>query len=120
MIGDPQTGSTELDMTKLDAGMVLMLDTLKPGDYSAPHIYLNEAHDRSCRIVYLRSRTSPHKANLTDDYARIQEVAVAQKKQQKMNTWVKAKLPSYYLKIDPEYQTCPVIKEWKNETETEK
>src|SRR6185503_4533053 len=57
MIADPTTGNTILDMTKLDAGMVLMLDSMKQGGYSAPHIFITEQRERSCRIVYLRNRT---------------------------------------------------------------
>ncbi len=113
MIADPATGNTELDMTKLDPGMVLMLDSMKQGDYSAPHIFVTDAHDKSCRIVFLRSRTTPHKANLRDDYNRIQEVALQQKKQLKMQAWVTTKLPSFYLKVSPEYQSCPALKLWR-------
>ena len=112
MIADPTTGVTELDMTKLDAGMVLMLDSLKQGDYSAPHVFMTEMREKSCRIVFLKSRSTPHKANLKDDYSRIQEVALSQKKQIKMQTWVKDKLPTYYLKIAPEFGDCRVLREW--------
>ncbi len=112
MVTDMQTGTSELDMTKLDPGMVLLLDSMKQGDFSAPHIFINDARDKSCRIVYLRNRTSPHKANLKDDYGRIQEVAMSQKKQQKMQEWIKDRLPTFYLKIAPEYQTCAAIKAW--------
>ncbi|MBC7553134.1 MAG: peptidylprolyl isomerase [Taibaiella sp.] len=111
MIADPNTGTTELDITKLDPGMVLMLDSMKQGDFSKPHIFLNELHEQSCRIVYLRNRTSPHKANLRDDYSRIQEVALSQKKATKMQNWIKAKLPTFYLWIDPAYQNCNSLKE---------
>jgi peptidyl-prolyl cis-trans isomerase SurA len=112
MIADPNTGNTSLDMTKLDGAMVLMLDTMKQGDYSAPHIFLTDAHDKSCRIVYLRTRTTPHKANLRDDYSRLQEVALVQKKTQKMDLWVKSKLPTFYLWIAPEYRDCNSMKNW--------
>ena len=99
-------------MTKLDGAMVLMLDTMKQGDYSAPHIFLTDAHDKSCRIVYLRTRTTPHKANLRDDYSRLQEVALVQKKTLKMDLWVKSKLPTFYLWIAPEYRDCNSMKSW--------
>ena len=112
MIADPNTGNTELDMTKLDPGMVLMLDSMKQGDYSAPHMFLTDQRERSCRIVYLRNRTSPHKANLKDDYSKIQEVALAQKKGLKSQAWVKAKLPTFYLWIVPEYRNCGTLQEW--------
>ncbi len=111
MITDPSTGSFELDITKLDPGMVLMLDSLKTGGFSRPHVYYNEMHEQSCRIVYLRNRTVPHKANLKDDYARIQEISLWQKKNAKTQSWLKSKLPTFYLKIDPYYQRCSVIKD---------
>ena len=120
MIADPGTGNMELDMTKLDPGMVLLLDTLKQGHYSIPHIFLTDSKEQSCRIVYLRNRTTPHKANLKEDYGRIQEVALAQKKQQKIQSWITKKLPSYYLKIDPEYQQCPTLRIWKTGSDVNK
>ncbi len=117
MIADPNTGNTELDITKLDAGMVLLLDSMKQGDYSAPHIFMTDMRDKSARIVYLRTRTSPHRANLKDDYGKIQEVALSQKKQMKMQTWVKMQLPTYYFWLAPEYKDCGALKEWaKNAT----
>jgi peptidyl-prolyl cis-trans isomerase SurA len=118
MIADPATGNSELDMTKLDPAMVLLIDTMKVGDVSTSHIFLTDSREKSCRIVFLRGRTSPHKANLKDDYSRIQEVALAQKKQIKMQNWVMSKLPTYYLKLTPEYQDCPALKSWKTTTDT--
>ncbi len=112
MIADPNTGNTELDMTKLDPGMVLMLDTMKQGEFSNPHIFLTDQREKSCRIVYLKSRTSPHKANLKDDYSKIEEVALSQKKQLKMQNWVLSKLSTFYLKISPDYDDCRILKQW--------
>ena len=114
MIVDPNTGNSILDMTKLDPGMVLMLDTMKMGDYSAPHIFVTDSRDRSCRIVYLRSRTTPHKANLKDDYSKIQEVALSQKKMKKMNQWAVDKMQSFYMKIAADYDSCDFLNTWRN------
>jgi len=116
MIADPQTGNTLLEINKLDPTMVLSIDSLQPGQYAQPQIFFNEAHEKSCRIIYLRSRTAPHKANLKDDYSKIQDVALQQKKAQKMQQWVITKLPTYYLRIDPDYQTCSVLQQWKTDT----
>ncbi|MCD6012497.1 MAG: peptidylprolyl isomerase [Flavipsychrobacter sp.] len=112
MIADPSTGNTELEISKLDAQMVLLLDSMKVGDYSAPHIFVTDMRDRSARIVYLRTRTEPHRANLKDDYGKIQDVALSHKKQLKLQNWVKSMLPTYYLWIAPEYKDCSILKEW--------
>lgn len=118
MIADPYTGNTILEMTKLDPAMVLLIDTMKVGNYSAPQIFITDMREKSCRIVYLRNRTQPHKANLREDYSKIMDVALGQKKTNTMIEWVKQKLPSIYLKIDPAYQTCSCFKDWHLNNET--
>ncbi len=112
MVADPNTGNSELDMTKLDPGMVLLLDSMKQGDFSAPHIFITDQHDKSCRIVYLKTRTAPHRANLKDDYSKLQEVALQRKKFEKIRIWTTTKMPTFYLKVAPEYQGCSDIKQW--------
>lgn len=112
MVTDPQTGSSQIDISKLDPTTALMIDSLKPGTYSQPQIYKGDNGKTSCRIVYLKTRTEPHKANLKDDYGKIQEVALEQKKAQKLQDWLREKLPSYYIKIAPEYQSCAEFKDW--------
>lgn len=102
-----QQGSSTLEVEDLDPTLALMIDTLKPGTYSAPMIYTNLRGERSCRIVYMKSITTPHKANLKEDYSRIQFAALQKKKGERMQQWVKDKAPSYYIKIDPEYAQCP-------------
>ena len=112
MIADPQTGNTELDITKLDPGMVLMMDSLQKGEYTKPHVFYNDMREQSCRIVYLRNRTTPHRANLTDDYSKIKEVALMEKKNQKQMAWIKDKLPTFYLKLAPEYVNSANFRAW--------
>ncbi len=112
MITDPQTGSSDIEISKLDPAMVLTIDSLQPGGYSQPQVYLNEQNEKSCRIVYLKSRTKPHRANLADDYSKLEELALQQKRMQKMEDWIEEKLPSYYLKVDPQYQSCAAFKNW--------
>lgn len=121
MILDPQTGGSEIDIASLDPQMVLMLDTLKPGSYSAPQIFQNDRGNQSTRIVYLRARTEPHKANLKDDYSKIQNVALSQKKATHLQEWIRARMPNTYIKIDPEYSNSKFFQGWnlaKTETVT--
>lgn len=106
MITDAQ-GNTTLQVEDLDPTLALMIDTLKPGHYSKPYIYTTARGERSCRIVYMKSISDPHKANLKEDYSRIQFAALQKKKTDRMQEWVRDKAPSYYIKIDPEYAQCP-------------
>jgi len=112
MISDPRTGSTRLQVDQLDPQLALMIDSLKPGSISLPQVFSSQSGERNTRIVMLKSRTEPHKANMRDDYAQIQNVAKAQKEQQKLESWITERLPTYYLKVDPQYTDCPGLKHW--------
>ncbi len=112
MILDPQTGASEIEIASLDPQMVLMLDTLKPGAYSSPQIFQNERGNQSTRVVYLKTRTEPHKANLKDDYSKVQNVALNQKRANHLNDWVKNKMPNAYIRIAPEYKDASIFSGW--------
>lgn len=114
MIVDPQTNSSQMEVDKLDPTLALMIDTMKVGNLSNPQVFTNARGNKSCRIVYMKGITQPHKANLKDDYARIQEIALQQKKSKKMMDWVAEKSPTYYVKIDPAYINCEELEAWKN------
>lgn len=120
MITDPNTNATQLEVEKLDPALALMIDSLKPGMYSAPQEFMTQTGEKACRIVYMKTRTEPHKANLQDDYSRIQDVALAQKKSQKLEKWITEKLPTYYIRIDPAYQTCPPLQKWAAQAQVSK
>jgi peptidyl-prolyl cis-trans isomerase SurA len=117
MITDPQTGSAQLEIDKLDPAMVTMLDTLKPGTYSQPQMFQTERGEQSARIVYVKTRTEPHKANMKDDYSKIQEVALQQKQGKVLQEWLVAHIPTYYMKLAPEYRNYAVFKDWKLATD---
>lgn len=115
MITDQQ-GNTTLEVEDLDPVLALMIDTLKPGHYSKPMVYTNIRGERSTRIVYMKSITSPHKANLEEDYSRIQFAAMQKKKGERMQQWIKDKAPSYYIKIDPAFAQCPNLQMYRSDT----
>lgn len=112
MITDPRYGGSQLEVDQLDPQLALMIDSLKPGTISQPHIFKTQRGEESARIVFLKGRTEPHRANLRDDYSKIQAIAKAQKEQEKMDEWISERLPTYYLKIDPEYSACPALQRW--------
>ncbi|MBS1644260.1 MAG: peptidylprolyl isomerase, partial [Bacteroidetes bacterium] len=111
-VTDPRSGSAQLEVDQLDPQIALMIDSLKPGAISQPQVFKQPTGELSTRIVLLKSRTEPHKANLKDDYSKVKNVAKAQKEQETLETWLQEKLPTYYLKIDPEYRDCEGLKRW--------
>jgi peptidyl-prolyl cis-trans isomerase SurA len=110
------TGSTFLTIDQLDKDMVLMLKDLKVGQYSRPKEFTDERGKKGIRIVYLKTRTQPHRENLKDDYDRVAQRALEEKKNDAIEAWFNKKIPTYFIKIDPEYQGCEEMKKWINAT----
>lgn len=116
LITNPITGEQTWDMEDLnqvDQQIYLITDNMEPGDISQPGLYMNIfSRKQGIRIVRLLSRTSPHKANLKDDYSLIKSAAENQKKQDKINEWTADKIRSAYIRIDDSYEGCAFTQPW--------
>lgn len=109
-----QTWSIE-NLNDVDQQIYLLTDALNKGDISAPSLYFDYMERKQgIRIVRLMDRTSPHKANLTDDYALIQRAAENDKKQKTLNTWTASKIQNAYIRIDEQFKTCLFKNNWNN------
>lgn len=106
-------GSTYVNYDQLpDKDMVVLLKTMKPGDISAPQVYVDDRGRKTVRLVYFRDRTEPHKENLKEDYNRIAARALEVKKAKVLEAWFNEHITNYYINIDEDYQSCNEIKEW--------
>jgi peptidyl-prolyl cis-trans isomerase SurA len=106
-------GSTSVTIDLLDKDMVGMIGKMKPGDISVATPYTDEQNKKGVRIVYLKSRTEPHRMNLADDYSKISQFALEEKKAKAMEKWLKAKLPTYFIMIDAgTANDCPQLKKF--------
>jgi peptidyl-prolyl cis-trans isomerase SurA len=101
-----------LTIDQLDKSLVLKLKELKVGEFSQPMEYTDERGKKGVRIVYLKSKTEPHRENLKDDYNRVSQKAIEQKKEDALEKWFNNKINGYYIMIDEEYKTCPTLKKW--------
>ncbi|MEQ1553314.1 MAG: peptidylprolyl isomerase [Ferruginibacter sp.] len=106
------SGGTFLTIDQLDKDVLPILNTLKPGGYSQPLEFTDAQGKRGVRIIYLKTKTEPHRENLKDDYSKISEKALAEKKEDALGKWFSTKLGAYYIMLDPEYSNCESLKVW--------
>jgi peptidyl-prolyl cis-trans isomerase SurA len=112
-----QDNSTFLTIDQLDKDIVKQLDNLKAGDYSKPLVSTDPTGKKMVRIIYLKTRTEPHRANLKDDYNKMADKAIEEKKDEAMEKWFNSKLPTFYIMLDDEFKNCPELAPWyKNAT----
>jgi len=107
-----RSGATYVTIDELDKDVVAMLDKLSIGEYSQPTTYVNERGDKGVRILYLKSRTEPHRMNLRDDYNKIAQSALEEKKFISLDKWMKNKIPAYYVMLDPSAASCTQLQKW--------
>lgn len=115
-----RNGSTFLSISDLDKDMVLLLKNadLKPGQYSKPTVFSDERGKKGVRIVQLLSKTDPHRENLRDDYNRISERALTEKRSAALEKWFSSKIPTFYIMIDGDYRNCANLSKWQTNPAT--
>lgn len=115
MIENPSTGSTQFETADLgtyDQTLVPATDTLQVGAITRPMIFRTKQGETGFRMIYLKSKTRPHQANLHDDYDRIQQFATTQKQVDVITSWINEKIGKSYVFVANEYTNCTVIKKW--------
>lgn len=109
-------GSTYVTIDQLDRDMVGMLRKMNIGDISQPTPFEGEQGKKGVRIVYLKSRSEPHRMNLQDDYSKISNFALEEKKAKVLDKWIRDKIPTYYVMIDGATVTeCPALQKFAGE-----
>ena len=115
IITNPYTGSSLFDAQQLgayDPTLFFSVEKLNVGDISYPIQFQTAESNDAFRIVYLKSRTSPHKANLKDDYNTIKNMAEQDKANKAIAKWVQEKAAKTYVQIKEKYADCEILDKW--------
>jgi len=107
-----QARTTYIPTDKLDPQVALVVDTMKVGELSKPSLFTAQDQKKSFKILYLKSKTDAHKANLAQDLPKLKDLAYEDKLNRSMSEWFEKKRKDTYVKVDPEYQGCPQLKIW--------
>ena len=108
------TGEAYWDMQTIDKNLFFAISNLEINEISSPQYYEDPSGNIGYRIFKLIDRTSPHMANLNDDYGFIQQYALSQKQMTSMEKWVQKTAKTTYVFIDPAYQSCNNNSKWVN------
>ena len=95
LVVNPETGSSQFELKQLDTKDYLVVRDLKVGEISDPYESTDENGKTMYKVVRLKSRTNPHKANLDQDYMLIQMMALAKKRQNIIDKWIQNKTGRY-------------------------
>lgn len=109
---NPYSGTTRFEMDQLDPQLSFVVNRLEVGQFSTPVLSTTEEGQDIYRLIKLKSRTEPHRANLTDDYSRIQEWALQRKQHKRLLEWVDKNVTNAYILVIDDYRNCAFETNW--------
>jgi peptidyl-prolyl cis-trans isomerase SurA len=112
LLQNPSSGNTRFPADELDPKVFFLVDKLQVGQTSTSVPFLTEDGTQAYRLLYLKQRTTPHKANLRDDYNVIQQWALDMKKKEAMLKWVSEKSKKAYIRINDRFKKCEFQNDW--------
>lgn len=112
LIINPYTMGTTFEAEQLDPQVSFSIEKMKVGEISNPVPMKTEDQKDAYRIIMLKQKTLPHRANMQDDYSKIQEWALQEKQKEAIDNWINEKAKDTYIRIIESYQYCMLIHEW--------
>lgn len=109
---NPASGNTFFEIGDLDPDVYFAIDTLKLKQVSQPVAFRDPIGEPFFRLVQVQSRTTPHKANLQQDYSKIRQAAIQSKQNEYITQWVAETVGATFIQIDNMYNGCPVLAKW--------
>ena len=106
------TGGTLFDASELDQQISVVVNQMEVGEISAPVPMKTSDNKDACRLVCLRKKTEPHKANLKDDYTLIRDLTMQKKREEIINNWISNKSAKAYIKVCDEFKDYDFKFEW--------
>ncbi len=92
--------------------LAFVISKLDVGKVSDPLPMMTNDNKDAFRLVMVKKKIDAHKANLEDDYWRIQTWALNHKNQTVIMDWIREKAKKAFIRIDEDYNGCDFQFNW--------
>jgi peptidyl-prolyl cis-trans isomerase SurA len=96
----------------MDPDLYNKIINLDENEVSPIYTETNNRQQPFFKILTITKRLEEHEADFNEDYARIKELALRQKKVREVQKWQKIKMKNTYIKISEDYRNCDFTKDW--------
>jgi len=103
---NPYTGTGQFEAKQIDPSINFALRNLKVGEISDAFEAKNRTGQSTFKVLFLEKKTKAHTVNMKDDYQMIQDMALAKKKEDQIERWVKERQKETYIKLVGKYKDC--------------
>lgn len=109
-----QTGNNFFEIDELQPDVYFELEKMEEGEITKILPYQGKDGVQGYRIILLRVETKPHRANLKQDYDKIQNAALSAKQNETLNNWIDKKITESYCFVDVIFESCEILEKWKS------
>ena len=106
---NPNTMDVTFNLDQLDRGIFYAIQNLEVNDLSEASLVRDPQGKEYFRLIHLRNKIDPHRANLKQDLALLKQYVENQLRQQTMDAWVARKKAETALKVNGSYSECAGI-----------
>jgi peptidyl-prolyl cis-trans isomerase SurA len=103
---NPNTMDVKFNLDQLDRGIFYAIQNLNTGSISEAALVRDPQGKEFFRIIQLRSKVDPHRANLEQDLALLKNYVENKRRQEVMDAWVARKKAETALRVNGVYQDC--------------
>ena len=120
-ITNPTSGSNRIsqsDLQELESyfaefkNLSFVISRLEVGEVSDPVPMTTSENKDAFRLVMVKKKIAPHRANLKDDYNLIQGWALNAKQQKAIGKWVADKASKAFIRLDENFAGCDFYYNW--------
>ena len=108
---DPTTGSSRVPLERIPPDIFFTIDSMQAGVISQPIAYTNSEGKQLVRLIYYKSKTPPHRANMVDDYQKLKLAAEQNKRNEAVKKWFHEVKQDVYLSVDDQYKECKLLED---------
>jgi peptidyl-prolyl cis-trans isomerase SurA len=109
LFANQRDGSSYIPLDKIDPTIFFIIDTMQVGEVSMPMPYRTDDGKDAVRIIFLKSKTPPHQANLKDDYQKLSVAALSEKRNKALDTWFEKNRNTVFMDVNPEFSSCQLL-----------
>ncbi len=115
LIVNGSTNDTKFDLTRMDPSLYARVSNTQKGEITEPFYDETREGEKMYKIILMKDRTNTHKADLVNDYVKVQKLALQKKKEENITKWAKNKINDTYIKLSKNYNKCKFEKNWRKE-----
>lgn len=116
LIINPYTGESVFEPTRMnDPALYARISELNKGEMSDVFYDETREGEKMYKFILMKEKTAAHKADLVNDYVKVQSLALTKKQEETIEKWSKEKIADTYIKLGEDYKKCTFKSNWKKE-----